>query len=240
MKNARMRSTVDHLVVLAATLEDGIRWCEALLGVTPQAGGEHPLMGTHNCVINISSFAFPDCYLEIMALNPGVPTQRAAGLKRWFDMDDVQLQLQVAQHGPQLVHFVVRCPDVQAAVDEMTALGLDCGTLVDATRQTPEGLLQWRLTVRDDGQRQMGGAVPALIQWGAADEIEPRHPTQSMPYSDLQLQGLQLNHTLSVLVETACESIGLNGMQVQSGLPGICATLQTPRGLVRLSSPPGP
>jgi hypothetical protein len=238
MKNTTVRSTVDHLVVLAATLEDGVRWCEALLGVTPEAGGEHPLMGTHNCVINISSFSFPDCYLEIMALNPGAPMQRAAGQKRWFDMDNVRLQSQLAQHGPQLVHFVVRCPDAQAGVDEMSTLGLDCGTLVNASRRTPAGLLQWRMTVRDDGQRLMGGTVPALIQWGAVGEIEPRHPTRSMPYSDLQLQGLQLNHTVPVLVETICESIGLNSMQVQSGLPGICATLQTPRGLVRLSSPP--
>jgi hypothetical protein len=40
------------------------------------------------------------------------------------------------------------------------------------------------------------------------------------------------------LLENACEAIGLAGMQVQNGTPGIRATLQTERGLVQLSSPP--
>jgi hypothetical protein len=29
---------VDHLIVAAASLDDGVRWCEATLGVTPGAG----------------------------------------------------------------------------------------------------------------------------------------------------------------------------------------------------------
>jgi hypothetical protein len=59
-----------------------------------------------------------------------------------------------------------------------------------------------------------------------------------LPYSGLQLQGLQLTHPTPELIETACEAIGLVGMQVQNGTPGIRATLQTERGLVQLSSPP--
>jgi len=34
---------VDHLVVAAATLEQGVAWCEAKLGVTPGPGGKHAL-----------------------------------------------------------------------------------------------------------------------------------------------------------------------------------------------------
>ena len=52
------------------------------------------------------------------------------------------------------------------------------------------------------------------------------------------MQGLQLTHPTPDLIEAACEAIGLGGMQVQNGRPGICATLQTQRGLVRLTSPP--
>lgn len=60
---------VDHLVVMAAPLAEGAAWCEATLGVTPGPGGEHPLMGTHNRLINITSPAFTTAYLEIIAIN---------------------------------------------------------------------------------------------------------------------------------------------------------------------------
>ena len=170
MTNSILRSTVDHLVVLAGTLDEGSRWCAKLLGVTPWSGGQHPLMGTHNRLVNISSFAFPDTYLEIIALDPEARSQRAPGLKRWFDIDYPVLHAQVARHGPQLIHFVARCPDVQPAAQALGALELDCGTVLEASRPTPEGLLQWRITVRDDGQRLLGGALPTLIQWGLPGE----------------------------------------------------------------------
>ena len=80
MNQQILRTTVDHLVVLAATLDEGSRWCTRLLGVTPSPGGQHPLMGTHNRLVNISSFAYPDTYLEIIALDPEAQSQRAPGL----------------------------------------------------------------------------------------------------------------------------------------------------------------
>ena len=50
-----MSTEVDHLVVAAATLDEGVRWCEATLGLTPAAGGRHDFMGTHNRVLATSS-----------------------------------------------------------------------------------------------------------------------------------------------------------------------------------------
>ena len=46
---------LDHLVVLADTLSEGVSWCEATLGVTPGPGGEHPLFGTHNRLLSIAA-----------------------------------------------------------------------------------------------------------------------------------------------------------------------------------------
>ena len=51
---------LDHLVVMATTLDQGVAWCEATLGVTPGPGGEHPLMGTHNRLLSIASERFPN------------------------------------------------------------------------------------------------------------------------------------------------------------------------------------
>ena len=51
-------SFVDHVVIAADTLERGVQWCEATLGVTPERGGEHALMGTHNRLLFIGPGRF--------------------------------------------------------------------------------------------------------------------------------------------------------------------------------------
>jgi len=49
-----LKSEVDHLVVAAASLDDGVRWCRDTFGFEPTAGGTHPLMATHNRVFRIA------------------------------------------------------------------------------------------------------------------------------------------------------------------------------------------
>jgi hypothetical protein len=58
------RTLRDHLVVLATDLASGAAWCEHTLGVAPAAGGEHPLMGTHNRLLQLSGPAHPRAYLR--------------------------------------------------------------------------------------------------------------------------------------------------------------------------------
>jgi hypothetical protein len=56
-----VNASIDHLVIAADSLEQGEDWRAATFGVQPSGGGKHPLMGTHNRVIAISSESFPDC-----------------------------------------------------------------------------------------------------------------------------------------------------------------------------------
>ncbi|MEO7742546.1 MAG: VOC family protein [Usitatibacter sp.] len=44
---------LDHLVIAAATLEEGVRYVEAQLGVTMGPGGKHATMGTHNRLLSL-------------------------------------------------------------------------------------------------------------------------------------------------------------------------------------------
>ena len=44
---------VDHIVVTAASLEEGAEFVVQALGVRPQPGGEHERMGTHNLVLRL-------------------------------------------------------------------------------------------------------------------------------------------------------------------------------------------
>lgn len=210
---------VDHLVVAAATLEEGASWCEATLGIVPGAGGQHPLMGTHNRLFNIASPAFPRAYFEIIAIDPAAKTPARA---RWFGLDTLRLD-----GGPRLIHFVARAAALDAQCDALRAVGLDPGPPIAASRDTPQGRLAWRIAVRDDGRLLAGGALPTLIEWGA------RHPTAAMPASGVTLRSLALRG----LPDQAAQVLQLRGVELAAGAgPALTATFDTPRGTVNLTS----
>jgi hypothetical protein len=218
---------VDHLVLMATTLEEGVQWCEATLGLWPGPGGQHALMGTHNRLFSIASDRYPQAYFEIIAIDPQAP---APGRARWFDMDDPALRKSVARQGPQLIHFVARVPDAQAAVSALGALGLDRGEVLQASRPTASGLLQWQISVRSDGQRLFDGTLPTLIQWGHT------HPAQAMAESGITLQELAVTHPQARTLGTAYHALGLAGVSVGAGPARLSARLLTPRGTIDIHS----
>jgi len=57
---------LDHLIVAATNLEQGVAWIEERLGAHPQPGGKHVAMGTHNALLRIGARV----YLEIIAVDP--------------------------------------------------------------------------------------------------------------------------------------------------------------------------
>ncbi|GAB3778166.1 VOC family protein [Ramlibacter monticola] len=222
-----MRARVDHLVLGAASLDEGVAWCEATLGVTPGPGGEHPLMGTHNRLLRIATVDFPRAYFEIIAVQPGRAAQRP---RRWFDLDDEALRDRLRREGPRLLHFVASVPDVQAAVRSLQPLGIERGEVVAASRMTPRGLLQWQITVRPDGQRLFDGVLPTLIEWGET------HPAAAMPESGVTLHALGASHPEAERLRAACQAIGLDALTPTAGEPRLRAVLDTPRGRVALQS----
>jgi hypothetical protein len=226
-----VKPQLDHLVVAASTLEEGVRWCEATLGVVPAPGGEHALFGTHNRLLKLQGYAEPPVYLEIIAINPHATPTRAGGLRRWFDLDDAALRERLHEEGPQLVHWVARVPELAPAVAALQALGIDRGPVLQASRPTPQGLLQWRITVRDDGQRLFDGALPTLIEWGDT------HPAHSLPDSGLALTAFEVSHPQTDALRQALRSVGLNDVPVTNEPPTLVAQLNTPRGRVTLASP---
>lgn len=223
--------TLDHLVILARTLDEGAAWCEATLGVVPAAGGQHPLMGTHNRLLAIAAPRFAGAYLEIIAIDPQAVPRLPVNHRRWFDMDHPALHQHVATHGPGLIHWVARVPRIQPALQALHTLGLDNGPALAASRPTPEGELRWQIAVRPDGQRLMGGSVPTLIEWG------DHHPTDRLPPSPVRLTDWQVQHPDAARVSAALAAVGLHGVPVAEGPAALTATLDTPRGKVVLSSP---
>jgi len=212
-----MRLTLDHLVIAARTLDDGVDWCDATLGLRPVAGGQHLFMGTHNRVFDVSSARFPRSYIEIIAVDPSLP---APAHPRWFDLDDSALQQQLAR-GPQLVHWVARVDgdDIATAHAAMRGAGVDCGDVMSAER----GTLRWRITVRADGRRALAGAAPALIEWADA------HPTDALAASAVRLDALHV--AAPALSEWLPAAI-----RCDAAAP-LVAVLATPRGTVTLTTP---
>lgn len=214
-----MSVAVDHLVVAAPTLEAGAAWCESTLGVVPGPGGRHPLMGTHNRLLKLSSAAFPDCYLEIIAVDPDAPKPARP---RWFGLDAIDLAA-----GPRLIHLVARSTMLDMHRWGLITVGLKPGDPVSASRETPQGRLDWQILVRDDGSLGCGGALPTLIQW------QGRHPTEAMADSGVALQSL----ALAGLPPRAAEVLRLRGVTRSESGPALRAVLRTPRGDVTLDSP---
>ena len=216
-----MSVLVDHLVVAASTLDQGVAWCQATLGITPGAGGRHPLMGTHNRVFSIAGTAYPDAYFEIVAIDPDAPPP---GRARWFGLDTLDLS-----SGPRLVNLVARSTMLDMHRWGLITVGCKPGDPLSASRETPHGTLAWQILVREDGGLDCGGALPTLIQW------QGTHPAQHLPPSGVTLRALVLHG----LPPRARDVLRLRGVSTDAGPgPALAATLDTPLGPVTLHSQP--
>jgi hypothetical protein len=232
-----MKTQIDHLVVAAHTLEQGVQWCEATLGITPEAGGEHSQFGTHNKLFKIATPAHPLAYFEIIAINPGAKGPANPNAKRWFDLDNPELRAAVAQE-PRLVHFVAGTDEMLPARIALKGLGIDRGPAMPASRHSRKGVLHWQITVREDGYRLFEGCLPTLIQWGKPDDAEPLrlHPRNSLPRSRVSLDSIAVTHPSAAKLQAAYAAIGLEGVAITEGPANLSATLKTPKGLVTLQS----
>ena len=214
-----IRVELDHLIIGADTLEQGVAWCEATLGVTPGPGGRHPLFGTHNRLLTIAGERFPRAYLEIIALDPEAPPPARP---RWFGLDDPALRADLRE-APRLLHAVVRTDTIDGHRRALLDAGHQPGEVLRASR----GALAWQILVRPDGALDAGGALPTLIQW------EGVHPTEAMPPSGLVLQRLVLRG-LGPRVRELMDMPGVEWLEAPG--PVLCATLSTPRGELILES----
>jgi hypothetical protein len=160
-------AALDHLVVSAATLVEGVASVEAALEVTLTPGGEHPQMGTHNRLMSLGE----GLYLEVIAVNPDAP---APGRPRWFDLDNFC-------GVPRLTNWVIRCGNLKEAHTQAPA---GCGEIHDLVR----GDYRWRMAIPVDGRLPFGGAFPGMIEWRGP------HPAGRLPDAGCRLRRLVLVH----------------------------------------------
>lgn len=206
----------DHLVVAAATLEQGEAYLEERLGARPQRGGRHATMGTHNSLLKLGTQSF----IEVIAVDPGAP---APPVPRWFSLDTPALQSSL-RGGPRLIHWVARTADIAAALQ---TLRLESGAIQSMAR----GGYAWRIIIAPDGALPAGGVLPSLIQWADA-----RHPADALSDCGLRLLTLAGAHPAPDLLRPQLAALALSDtIKITYGaLPRLAAMLRTPRGPVAL------
>ncbi|CAM4291082.1 VOC family protein [Bordetella muralis] len=213
-----MQSFLDHIAVVAPDLASGTRFVEQALGVSLQAGGQHPRMGTHNKLLRLGD----DVYLEVIAADPDAPAPQRA---RWFELDRM-----TPASTPRLGTWVIRTDDIVAA---QAACSWETGPIESMTR----GALAWRITIPEDGSLPESGVAPTLIQWDV-----PSHPASMLDDRGCTLQALELCHSAPERVRDALDALNLLNSKVQvralptGASPYLVAHIRTPHGLRLLST----
>jgi hypothetical protein len=211
--------SLDHLVIAAARIGEGIDFVEDMLGVRMPLGGKHPIMNTHNAVMRLGD----GLYLEVIAVDPEAG---AASRPRWFGLDDAKLQSRLTTEGPCLVAWIVRSDDLHATLH---AAAGDLGDVLSMSR----GTLSWQIGVAPNGLPAMGGLLPTAIQWPAGE-----HPTQRMPDMGVRFGGLTLRAPKPEALRAALARIGADRLAEikpyrRSALP-LEATFIRPDGLAAI------
>jgi hypothetical protein len=209
-------ATLDHLVVTAPNLKSGVQWVRDALGVTPELGGKHPRMGTHNCLLRLGE----QTYLEVISPDPNAPDPERP---RWFALDRMK-----PGASAQLATWVARTKNIEQAV---AATGESLGAIEPMER----GDLNWLITVTDNGLLPLAGIAPILIEWRT-----PTHPAAGLRDSGCRLLQLDLYHPEPARVERILRALGVNGDQLrlqpssERNAARLVATLQTPDGVKTL------
>ena len=205
-------SNLDHLVLTAPSLEQGMDHVENLLGVRPVEGGHHPGFGTHNALLSLG----PQCYLEVIAPDPELPVPENGLLfEEYF------------KAAPKLSRWVLRTARLDELVSNAYQHGLDLGLVSQGSRETPEGaVLSWRLT--DPSVIPLEGTIPFLIDWGNTS-----HPATSAVAGG-KLVGFHLEHPQPELVRASLRLIGTDMKILPSREVRLVAIIETERGLVEL------
>lgn len=211
---------LDHIAIGARTLDEGVHVLKRSLGVELPFGGEHPRMGTHNCLTKMDG----DSFLELIAIDPKAPRPPQA---RWFDLDNVDLQVSLCK-GPRPIAWIARTRNIEAVLDRALRAGLDLGRPVEMTR----GDLRWRIAIRDDGRLPEGGALPVIIQWP-----DGPHPARRMTDLGLRLRALRLRHPRPPTLRAKLKAIGATQLAAiapaETNTPRVECDLVTLNGKIR-------
>ncbi len=211
---------LDHIVVAAASLEQGVEFLRGRLGVDLPAGGRHQTMATHNCLMQLGD----ERYLELIAIDPAAPMPAQP---RWFSLDDRHLRAALEER-PRLIAWVMNTPDIHGLA---ARTGVEIGT---PTRLSRDGL-RWEITLPEDGRLLAHGMLPYCIQWHSKP-----HPARAMADLGCRLDALCIHHNRADWLRARLAALGAADLVRVEPLPDdeapyLEARLDTPAGPVTLT-----
>jgi hypothetical protein len=205
---------IDHITITAPTLKAGEYLVKSSLGVTPQKGGEHPRMGTHNLLLRLGASTF----LEVISTNPAA---KVPNRPRWFALDKLD------KNSPAMLRtWVVRTENIHCTFDT-------CSEPIGKIEPMSRGDKNWLITIPEDGSLPINGGAPALIEWQTET-----HPTASLVDYGLSLIELQIHNSKSERIEKLLDSINLvsNVKVFKSNESKLVALIKTLDGIRELNS----
>ncbi len=212
---------LDHIVVAAHDLKQGVAWLAERLGVTLPAGGIHKTMGTHNHLMQLGE----QSYLELIAINPAA---QVPGVPRWFNLDQDLLR-QSLKNEPRLITWVMNTSNLKQLTDSVE---FDIGKPTALSRDN----LSWEIAVTDDGRLIADGLLPYCLQWHSSP-----HPSTGMANLGCTLNSLTLFHNRVNWLEDRLQALGARQLvEVESiddsQAPYLSAVIDCPLGQVTLDS----
>lgn len=211
---------LDHIVIAADSLQQGVDYLRETLGVEVPSGGFHQTMGTHNHLMQLAN----DAYLEIIAIDPQA---RAPGHPRWFGLDEAIMRTSLKQQ-PRLLTWVINTADVKRLA---ASAGFDIGVPTALSRNN----LKWEIALTDDGRLLGGGMLPYCIQWHSSP-----HPSRGMADLGCILHALTIYHNRPHWLADRLEAIDASHLvQIEAltddATPYLSAAIETPNGMVTLT-----
>jgi hypothetical protein len=212
-----VESALDHLIVAASTLDEGVYWARQTLGVDATRGGQHLTMGTHNALVKLSD----STYLELLAIDPSLP---APAHPRWFMLSEPAVKQRLKARGPQLVGWVARTDDIDNA---NKVFG---GQMQDFKRNQ----YRWQMALPEGGKLHEGGAVPVLLHWKSV-----LHPCQALPDAQCRLVQLELTVRNPDETELLLKAIHFQmdksvRLIISRGTPALRAIIESPLGRIEM------
>lgn len=213
-------NSLDHIVIAAQDLQQGVDYVRETLGVDIPGGGKHQTMATHNHLMQLGN----DAYLEVIAIDNGAQAPRHP---RWFGLDSARMRAAIREQ-PRLITWVMNTSDLQQLAAQA---GFDIGIPTALSRDS----LNWEIALPADGRLLGDGMLPYCIQWHSSP-----HPSQGMADTGCLLQKLTIHHNRPRWIDDQLDAIGAGHLvQVEalpdSATPYLSATIDTPNGIVTLT-----
>ena len=204
---------LDHITVIAPSLEEGVAHVQECLGLTVPFGQRHPYMGTHNHLLQLGK----SLYLEVVAIDPdGINPNR----KRWFGLDDQAKVRADWDAGLRLRGWVARTKEIEKVLHRHRET---FGEKVPLPADEPLFLF----SIPDDGSLPLNGAAPSIIdRFG-----KPRSMENTLDLG-ARLKSFTLEHPEPEQIKALYQRLGMTGGPdlVQSDSLRYRAQIDTPHG----------